>query len=38
MKKVQNNVTMGQKYPKYGQQHLDFKIGDEVLLDTRNMD
>jgi hypothetical protein len=38
IEKVQNNVTMGQKYPKYRQQHPDFQIGDEVLLDMRNMD
>jgi hypothetical protein len=38
MEKVQNRVTMGQRYPKYGQQHPDFKIEDESLLDTRNMD
>lgn len=38
MEKVQNNIGNRQKYPKYGQQYLDFKIGNEVLLDTRNMD
>jgi hypothetical protein len=34
---VQNTITIGQRYPKYGQQHPDLKIGGKVLLDTRNI-
>jgi hypothetical protein len=38
MEKVQNNITNSQKYPQYSQHYLDFKVGDKVVLDTKNMD
>lgn len=36
IEKLQNNITSSQKYPKYDQ-HPDFKIRDEALLDTLNI-